>query len=61
MKEAKNAAEAFIISASSFVIPVAGIDGEAIGDGRPGATTRRLREIHVESTRESAVSAWRST
>ena len=52
--EAKSAAEAFITSASSFVIPVTGIDGETIGDGRPGAITTRLREIYIESARASA-------
>ena len=51
--EAKVAAEAFITSASSFVIPVTGIDGETIGDGRPGAITTRLREIYIESARAS--------
>ena len=51
--EAKRAAEAFITSASSFVIPVVGIDGETIGDGRPGLMTSRLREIYIESARAS--------
>ena len=51
--EAKSAAEAFITSASSFVIPVTGIDGETIGDGRPGAIATRLREIYIESARAS--------
>ena len=54
VEEAKRAAEAFITSASSFVIPVVGIDGETIGDGRPGPTTTRLREIYIESARASA-------
>ena len=52
--EAKSAAEAFITSASSFVIPVVGIDGETIGDGRPGPITGRLRDIYIESARASA-------
>ena len=55
VEEAKNAAEAFITSASAFVIPVIGLDGEAIGDGRPGPITRRLREIYIDSARASAV------
>ena len=53
VEEAKNAAEAFITSASSFVIPVVGIDGETIGDGIPGTITNRLREIYIESARAS--------
>ena len=54
VEEAKSAAEAFITSASAFVIPVIGIDGETIGEGRPGPITRRLREIYIESARASA-------
>ena len=54
VEEAKTAAEAFITSASSFVIPVVGIDRETIGDGRPGPVTRRLREIYIESARAGA-------
>lgn len=53
VEEAKSAAEAFITSASSFVIPVIGIDGQTIGDGTPGAITTRLREIYIESARAS--------
>ena len=52
--EAKRAAEAFMTSASSFVIPVVGIDGERVGDGKPGAVTGRLREIYIESARAGA-------
>jgi D-alanine transaminase len=40
--EAKAAAEAFLTSASSFVVPVVRIDGAAIGTGKPGPVTRRL-------------------
>ncbi len=45
--EAKRAKEAFITSATSFVTPVIKIDGEMIGDGKPGPTARRLREEYV--------------
>lgn len=47
LAEAKLAKEAFISSATSFVTPVVKIDGEAVGDGRPGAISRRLREEYV--------------
>jgi branched-chain amino acid aminotransferase len=36
--------EAFVTSVSREVLPVVRIDGQAIGDGRPGGTTRALRE-----------------
>jgi D-alanine transaminase len=40
--EAKRAPEAFLTSASNFVLPVVRIDGAPVGTGRPGAMTRRL-------------------
>jgi D-alanine transaminase len=42
LAEAKAAPEAFLTSASNFVIPVVRIDGADLGDGRPGPVTRRL-------------------
>jgi D-alanine transaminase len=47
LSEAKQAREAFITSATSFVTPVIRIDGEPVGDGKPGPTARRLREEYV--------------
>ena len=47
LAEAKKAREAFITSATSFVTPVVKIDGQPVGDGKPGATARRLREEYV--------------
>lgn len=55
LDEAKAASEAFITSASAFVTPVVEIDGSAIGDGRPGETTKRLREIYIEECLARAV------
>jgi D-alanine transaminase len=55
LEEARSAAEAFITSASSFVMPVVEIDGARIGDGTPGPLTRRLREIYIEEMRKSAI------
>jgi D-alanine transaminase len=52
--EALAAAEAFYTSASAFVMPVVSIDGHAVGDGRPGPHTRRLRELYLAMARESA-------
>jgi len=47
LAEAKDAKEAFITSATAFVTPVVKIDGEPVGDGKVGATARRLREEYV--------------
>jgi len=43
--EAKNAAEAFITSATNLVMPVVRIDETTIGDGRPGPHATRLRAL----------------
>ena len=51
LEEALAAAEAFYTSASSFVMPVVAIDGQAIGDGRPGPHTTRLRELYIAMAR----------
>jgi len=40
--EAKAAPEAFLTSASNFLIPVVRIDDAPVGTGRPGPVTRRL-------------------
>lgn len=53
--EAQAADEAFITSASTFVMPVVEIDGATLGDGRPGPVALRLREIYLEESRKAAV------
>ena len=45
--EAIDAAEAFITSASTFVLPVVVIDGAIISAGVPGQITKRLRELYI--------------
>ena len=55
LAEAQAADEAFITSASSFVMPVVEIDGVAVGDGTPGPVARRLREIYLDESRAQAV------
>ncbi len=53
--EARAAREAFVTAASSFVLPVVAIDGAVIGDGTPGAVTRRLRQLYIDEARATAV------
>src|SRR5690606_20250688 len=53
--EAKAADEAFITSASAFVMPVVEIDGATVGDGHPGPVARRLRDIYLEESRKAAI------
>lgn len=45
--DAKQAREAFLSSATGAAVPVVAIDGSAIGDGAPGALTRRIRELYA--------------
>ena len=45
LAEAKGAAEAFITSTTAPCLGVVSIDGAPVGDGRPGAVTRRLGDL----------------
>ncbi len=53
IEEACNASEAFITSATTFVMPVISIDGTPVADGKPGRLTRRLRELYIQTALES--------
>ena len=55
LDEALDADEAFITSASTFVMPVVEIDGSPVGGGTPGAVSRRLREIYLDECRKQAI------
>ncbi len=55
MEEAKAADEAFVTSASTFVMPVVEIDGSPVGSGTPGKVAARLREIYLDEMRKAAV------
>jgi D-alanine transaminase len=47
LEEAYSAREAFITSATSFVMPVTEIDGHSIGGGQVGPVARRLRDLYI--------------
>ncbi len=53
--EAQKADEAFITSASMFVMPVVEVDNIAVGTGTPGPVVTRLREIYLEEMRKAAI------
>lgn len=55
ISEAHEASEAFITSASAFVMPVVTIDGNKIGDGTPGALCKRLRELYINNAKARAI------
>lgn len=55
IEEAQAAREAFITSASAFVMPVVEIDGKPVSDGNVGKMATRIREIYLEEMRKAAV------
>lgn len=55
IEEAKEADEAFVTSASTFVFPVVEVDGAAVGTGSPGPVATRLREIYLEESLKAGV------
>lgn len=55
IEEAQSADEAFITSASAFVMPVVEIDDVKLGEGTPGPVAKRLREIYIEESRKAAI------
>jgi D-alanine transaminase len=55
VEEAKRAKELFVTAASSFVMPITSLDGQKIGDGKPGPIATRLREVYLEQARREAI------
>ncbi|ENN88229.1 D-alanine aminotransferase [Rhizobium freirei PRF 81] len=55
VEEAKTAAEAWLTSASNFIVPITNIDGVAVGDGTPGPMFKRLRALYMENARRTAI------
>ena len=53
--EAQEADEAFITSASTFVMPVVEIDSQPLGTGSPGPLVTRLREIYLEESLKRSI------
>jgi D-alanine transaminase len=50
--EAYGADEAFITSATQFVMPVTEIDGKRIGGGQPGPVSRKMRELFLDEAQK---------
>lgn len=57
--EAQQADEAFLTSATSFVLPVVRIDDVAVAGGAPGPLTWRLRELYLAFARGQVPAAAR--
>jgi len=58
--EALAAEEAFTTSAGAMIAPVIAIDGQAIGDGRPGPVTRQIQRLYYQAMGAdvAAVAPW---
>ena len=56
LKEANDASEAFITSASGGVIPVVRIDGKPIGAGKPGPMSARIHSLYRDMSLAEAKS-----
>lgn len=52
--EAYAADEAFLTSASNFVLPIVEIDGRRVGGGQPGPVVRKLRDLYLDEARRQA-------
>jgi D-alanine transaminase len=55
LQEAFEADEAMMSAASFSVLPIVEIDGNKIGDGKPGRVFARLRALYLENARENGV------
>ena len=55
LADALAADEAFVSAASAYLMPVVAIDGQSIGDGKPGTLTRRMQQIYLDYARESLI------
>ena len=49
LEEALQADEAFMSSATTMVLPIVEINGQAIANGKPGAIFKKIRKIYIES------------
>lgn len=55
LEEAKNAREAFLTSATSFVLPVTRVDDAVVANGAPGQLAPTLRALYFEAVRDGAL------
>ncbi len=53
-QEAYEADEAFLSSATTFVLPIVEIDGYQIGDGKPGKLFLKMRKMYIDSALQIA-------
>jgi D-alanine transaminase len=56
VEEAYAAREAFVSSASTFVMPVTRIDDRSVGNGKPGELSEKLRRTYLEYAQDRGAS-----
>jgi len=54
LEEAFDAQEAFLSSATTFLLPIVDIDGKQIADGKPGPMYKKMRKIYEEYALQDA-------
>jgi D-alanine transaminase len=54
LEEARSARELFISGAGALIMPVVKLDGQNIGDGKPGPVAKKLRELYIARARDTA-------
>ena len=55
LSDAQSASEAFITSATAFIMPVVKINSNQIGDGKPGKFVTALREEYIKQALASSI------
>ena len=55
LPDAQSASEAFITSATAFIMPVVKINNNQIGDGKPGKFVTALRAEYIKQALQSAI------
>jgi len=55
LQDAQSAHEAFITSATAFIMPVVKINSNQIGDGKPGKFVTALREEYIKQALENSI------
>lgn len=55
--EAMAADEAFMSSATTFVLPITSIDGKPVANGKPGPISLALRELYIKLALQEAAAA----
>ncbi|MFT4090720.1 MAG: D-amino-acid transaminase [Asticcacaulis sp.] len=54
LSEAFGASELFLSAASTFVMPIVNLDGQVIGEGKPGEVATALRDAYIDEATRSA-------